>query len=424
MSEDFAKRIVIVGAGQAAAQAVETLRKRGHTGPIALVGDESMLPYQRPPLSKKFLAGLLDRDRLLIRHAAHYADHGIDVRLGFSAVSIDRIRRRVEIADGSAVEYDRLLLATGSQPRLLELPGAELAGVHYLRTFADVERLRLDLAPGRRVVVVGGGYIGLEVAATCREAGLSVTVLEAADRVMNRVVSPVVSAFYEAEHARHGVKIHCNARVHSLVGADAAPGTAAEHAAAVGKQRVAAVRLSDGRDVPADFVLVAIGVAATEALARDAGLDCDHGILVDEFCRTSDAHIWAAGDCARHPSIHYGMRVRLESVDNAFEQGASAALNMLGIATVHDKVPWFWSDQFDLKMVIVGLAAGYDQMILRGDPASRAFSVCYLKAGELLAVETVNHTRDQMAARKLIPARVRPDRDRLADPALAMKDAV
>jgi 3-phenylpropionate/trans-cinnamate dioxygenase ferredoxin reductase subunit len=417
-------RIAIVGAGQASAQAVEILRKRGHTGLITLIGDESLLPYQRPPLSKKFLAGALDRDRLLFRHAAHYADHGIDVRLGFSAVSIERLRRRVEIADGSAVEYDRLLLATGSHPRVLELPGAELAGVHYLRTFADVDRLRAELTPGRRAVIVGGGYIGLEVAATCREAGLQVTVLEAADRVMSRVVSPAVSAFYEAEHARHGVNILLNARLHSLVGADAAPGSAEAHAAAVGKQRVAAARLSDGRDIPADFVLVSIGVVATDALARAAGLECDNGIVVDEFCRTSDANIWAAGDCAQHPSIHYGMSVRLESVDNAFEQGTSAALNMLGLATVHDKVPWFWSDQFDLKMVIVGLAAGHDEMILRGDPAGRAFSVCYLKAGELIAVETVNHTKDQMAARKMIPARARPNRGRLADNALAMKDTV
>jgi 3-phenylpropionate/trans-cinnamate dioxygenase ferredoxin reductase component len=417
-------RIAIVGAGQASAQAVEILRKRGHTGPITLIGDESMLPYQRPPLSKKFLAGALERDRLLFRHAAHYADHGIDVRLGFSAVSIDRLGRRVEIADGSAVEYDRLLLATGSHPRVLDLPGAELAGVHYLRTFADVDRLRGELSPGRRAVIIGGGYIGLEVAATCREAGLQVTVLEAADRVMGRVVSSVVSAFYEAEHTRRGVKILCNVRLHSLVGADAAPDSAEAHAAAVGKQRVAAVRLGDGQDIPADFVLVSIGVVATDALARAAGLACDNGIVVDEVCRTSDADIFAAGDCARHPSIHYGVNVRLESVDNAFEQGTSAALNMLGLTTVHDKVPWFWSDQFDLKMVIVGLAAGHDEVILRGDPVGRAFSMCYLKAGELIAVETVNHTKDQMAARKMIPARARPDRGRLADNTLAMKDSV
>jgi 3-phenylpropionate/trans-cinnamate dioxygenase ferredoxin reductase subunit len=409
------QRITIVGGGQAAAQAVETLNKRGQDVSISLVGDELLLPYQRPPLSKKFLAGSLDRDRLLIRHAAHYMDHGIDLRLGFAAVSIDRERHRVEIADGGSLEYDRLLLATGSHPRLLPLPGAELAGVHYLRSVADVDRLRAEIAPGRRAVIIGGGYIGLEVAATCREAGLEVTVLEAADRVMNRVVSPAVSAFYEAEHARHGVHILCGARIDAL-----APGRTP--ATDAGTQRVAAVRLDDGHEVPADFVLVAIGVAPTDALARAAGLECDNGILVDEYCRTSDPHIWSAGDCARHPSIHYGTRVRLESVDNAFEQGTSAALNMLGIATVHDKVPWFWSDQFDLKMVIVGLSAAHDEVVLRGDPATRAFSVCYLRDGELIAVEAINHTKDQMAARKLIPARARPDLAKLADPALALKD--
>jgi 3-phenylpropionate/trans-cinnamate dioxygenase ferredoxin reductase subunit len=264
------------------------------------------------------------------------------------------------------------------------------------------------------VVIIGGGYIGLEVAATCREAGLDVTVLEAADRVMNRVVSPAVSAFYEAEHARHGVHILCGARVDSLVPGGASAGT----------DRVAAVKLEDGHEIPADFVLVAIGVAPTDALARACGLECENGILVDEYCRTSDPNIWAAGDCARHPSIHYGTRVRLESVDNAFEQGTSAALNMLGIRTVHDKVPWFWSDQFDLKMVIVGLSAAHDEVVLRGDPASRAFSVCYLRDGEFIAVETVNHTKDQMAARKLIPARARPDLAKLSDPALPLKDCL
>jgi 3-phenylpropionate/trans-cinnamate dioxygenase ferredoxin reductase subunit len=424
MSDRLTRRIAIVGAGQAAAQAVETLYKRGFTGPISLIGDEALLPYQRPPLSKKYLAGTLDRDRLLIRHAAHYADHRVDLRLGFAAVRIDRARQRVELADGSAVEYDGLLLATGSHPRRLPLPGAELAGVHYLRSVADVDRLRTELAVGRRAVIVGGGYIGLEVAATCREAGLEVTVLEAADRVMNRVASPEVSRFYQAEHARHGVQVVCNARVHSLLGADAAPGTEAEHRVAVGMQRVAGVRMADGSEVPADFVLIAIGVEPTDALARDAGLECDNGILVDQFCQTSDAHIWAAGDCVRHPSIHYGRQVRLESVDNAFEQGTSAALNMLGVTTVHDKVPWFWSDQFDLKMVIVGLAGGHDEVIVRGDPASRAFSVCYLAAGELIAIECINHTKDQMAARKLIPARARPDRAKLANDSIALKDSV
>ena len=405
--------IVIVGAGQAAAQAAETLRKRGHKGALTIVGDENQLPYQRPPLSKKFLAGAMEQDRLLLRHAAHYQEHNIDLRLGFSAVSIDRSNHRIEIADGSRLDYRRLLLATGCRPRLLPAPGAELAGVYYLRSVADVERLRREVQPGRRAVVIGGGYIGLEVAATCREAGLEVTVIEAADRVMGRVVSAPVSAFYQAEHARQGVDLLLNARVQELLG----DGNG-------GQQRVRAVRLADGRDIPADFVLVGIGVVPADALARAAGLVCDDGIVVDEHCRTSDAGIWAAGDCTRHVNPHFGMRVRLESVDNAFEQATTAALNMLGLATVHDKVPWFWSDQFDLKMIIVGLSAGANETVLRGDPASRAFSVCFLKDGEFVAIETVNHARDQMAARKMILARARPDRAKLADPAIALKDTV
>ncbi len=386
----MSSRVVILGAGQAAAQAIETLRKRGHTGAITLIGDEDLLPYQRPPLSKKYLAGALERDRLLIRHADHYLAHGVDLRLGFAAVGLDRAQRRVEIADGSAVEYDHLLLATGSRPRLLPQEW-ESVRPFYLRTAADVERLHRQMATGRRVTIIGGGYIGLEAAATFREAGLEVTVFEAAERVMARVVSPVVSRFYEEEHARRGVRIVCNAGIQLVSGA-------------------------------ADFVLAAIGVEPADSLARAAGLECDGGILVDEYCRTSDPHVWAAGDCTRHPSPHYGARVRLESVDNAFEQGTSAALNILGLTTVHDKVPWFWSDQYDLKMVIVGLAAGHDDAVLRGDPAERAFSVCYLKGGELIAVETVNHTKDQMAARKLIAARARPDRAKLADPAIGLRD--
>lgn len=406
--------MVIIGAGQAGAQAIETLRRRDHRGPITLIGEESLLPYQRPPLSKKFLAGNLERDRLLIRHLDHYAEHGVDVRLGYSAVRIDRAARRVEIADGSHADYERLLLATGSRARLFQVPGAELAGVHYLRSFSDVERLRTELVAGRRGVIVGGGYIGLEAASTCRDLQVSITVLDAADRVMSRVVSPWISQFYEAEHARRGVDIRCGARVTAFL-PEAAPKNA-------GMARVAAVRLADGTEVPADFVLVAIGVVPNEELARDAGLACDNGILVDEYCRTNDPVIFAAGDCARHPSPHYGVRVLLESVDNAFEQAQSAALNMYGVATVHDKVPWFWSDQYDLKMIIVGLSQGHTHALLRGDPATRSFSVVYLRDGELIAVDTVNCAKDQLSARKLIPARARPDPRKLVDPAIPLKD--
>jgi 3-phenylpropionate/trans-cinnamate dioxygenase ferredoxin reductase subunit len=231
-----------------------------------------------------------------------------------------------------------------------------------------------------------------------------------AERVMNRVVCAELSAFYEAEHARHGVRVLCNARVRALAGDDSG--------------RVRAVLTGDGAEYPADVVIIAVGVAATDELAVAAGLECDNGIRVDEHCRTSDPAIYAAGDCANHPSPRYGRRLRLESVDNAFEQGSSAALNLNGTPTVHDKLPWFWSDQYDLKLIIVGISAGYDTVILRGTPAARAFSVCYLRDGELIAIDSVNAPKDQMAARKLIAAHARPDPDKLADPGIALKDAL
>ena len=404
------ENIVIVGAGQAAVQAIDTLRRKGFGGKITLVGDEPWLPYQRPPLSKKYLAGALESQRLLLRPQRFYEEHSIETRLGRRVTEIARHEQRVRLDDGSTLAYDALLLATGCRSRPLEVPGADLEGVHTLRAIADVDRLRPSLSPGMRLVIVGGGYIGLEVAATARERGLSVTVLEMAARIMNRVTCTEVSAFYEAEHARHGVSIHCDTTVQSLLAQPAS-------------RQVRAVVTGDGREHPADQVIVGVGAIPNVELALAAGLACDNGVVVDEYCRTSDPAIYAAGDCCNHPSPHYGRRLRLESVDNAFEQGASAALNLLGLVTAHDKVPWFWSDQYDLKLLIVGIAQGYDSVVLRGDPASRAFSACYLRGGELIALDSINTAKDQMAARRLIAARARPDRGRLADPGIPLKDA-
>ena len=405
------QRVVIVGGGQAAVQAIDTLRRKGFTGELVLIGDEAWLPYQRPPLSKKYLAGALERDRLLLRPQHFYESHTVETRLGRRVEEISRREQRLQLDDGSIVAYDALLISTGSRPRPLAAPGADLDGVYFLRTIADVERIRAEWTPGKRLVIVGGGYIGLEVAATARELGLEVTVLEMADRVMNRVVCPQLSAFYEAEHARHGVRILCNSRVRAL-------------AAAPGSRRVRAVVTEDGAEHPADVVVVGCGVLPADDLAVAAGLVCENGVVVDDRCRTSDPMIYAAGDCTSHPSLRYGRRLRLESVDNAFEQGASAALNLLGHETVHDKVPWFWSDQYDLKLIIIGVCQGYDSVVMRGDPATHAFSACYLRGGELIAVDTINSPKDQMAARKLLAARARPNPDRLADPAVPLKDTV
>jgi 3-phenylpropionate/trans-cinnamate dioxygenase ferredoxin reductase component len=405
------ERIVIAGGGQAAVQAIDTLRRKGFSGKIVLIGDEPWLPYQRPPLSKKYLAGALERERLLLRPPHFYEAHSVETLLGRRVEDISRREQRLRLDDGSSCAYDALLIATGSRPRPLGAPGADLDGVHFLRTIADVGRIRAEWAPGKHLVIVGGGYIGLEVAATARQLGLEVTVLEMADRVMNRVVCPQISSFYEAEHARHGVRILCNSRVHAL-------------AAAPGSRRVRAVVTEDGQEHEADGVVVGCGVLPADELAVAAGLACENGVAVDDRCRTSDPVIFAAGDCTSHPSLRYGRRLRLESVDNAFEQGASAALNMLGLETVHDKVPWFWSDQYDLKLIIVGIGQGYDAVVMRGDPAGHAFSACYLREGELISVDTVNSPKDQMAARKLIAARARPNPDRLADPAVPLKDTV
>ena len=405
------QQILIAGGGQAAVQAVDTLRRRGFTGKVTFVGEEPWLPYQRPPLSKKYLAGGLERERLLIRPAQFFAEHQVTAHLGRRVTDIARRERHVRLDDGLVLPYDALLLATGSRPRRLLAPGSELAGVYCLRTIADADRIRAECTPGARLLIIGGGYIGLEVAATARELGVEVSVLEMADRVMNRVTCPEVSAFYEAEHARHGVLIRCNEQVRALHG-DARTG------------RVRSVLTEGGGEYPADAVVIGVGVAPADELARAAGLECENGVVTDAHCRTSDEAIWAAGDCASHFNRQYGRHLRLESVDNAFEQGTTVALNLLGTPTPHDKLPWFWSDQFDLKLIIVGVAHGYDTAVMRGTPAARGFSVCYLRGGELIAIDSVNAPKDQMAARKLIAAHARPNLDKLADPSIALKDTV
>lgn len=400
--------ILIIGGGQAGAQAIDTLRREGFHGRLVLIGGEPELPYQRPPLSKKYLSGEMAADRLPFRHRAFYDEHRVELKLGRRAVRLDPAARQVELADGEQLTYDRLLLCLGAESRRLTCPGAALPGVRYLRGLADVAPIQAGFKPQARVVIIGGGYIGLETAATCRKMGCEVTVLEMADRVMNRVVAPSVSQYFAQEHRAHGITLICGTRVVCLEG----------------QERVESVVCADGTRHAADMVIVGVGAVATTDLASAAGLACDDGIVVDEYCRTSDAAIYAAGDCTNHPSLRFGRRVRLESVDNAFEQAKTAAFNMLDRPVAHDRVPWFWSDQFDSKLLIVGLSQDYDRLVLRGDPASRSFSVCYLKGRELLAVEAVNHSKDYMAARKLIAERALMQPDKMADGGLALKEAI
>jgi 3-phenylpropionate/trans-cinnamate dioxygenase ferredoxin reductase subunit len=400
--------IVVVGGGQAGAQAVDTLRRSGYSGRLLLICDEPELPYQRPPLSKKYLSGELTAERLPFRHRAFYDEHRIELEMGVGAAALDARARRLDLADGRALSYDRLLLCLGSSVRRLTCPGADLAGLHYLRTVADAAFIKTDIKPAARVVIIGGGYIGLETAATCRQLGCEVTVLELADRVMNRVVAPCVSEFFAQEHRAHGITVLCNTSVVRFEGGS----------------RIERVICADGSEFEADTVIAGVGAIPVTALAREAGLACDNGIMVDEYCRTRDEAIFAAGDCSNHPSARFGRRVRIESVDNAFEQAKTAALNLLDKRIVHDRVPWFWSDQFDNKLLIAGLSQEFDRQVLRGDPASRSFSLCYLRGSELLAVEAVNHSKDYMAARKLIAEGARMNLARLANPNIALQDAI
>jgi len=400
--------IVVAGGGHAAAQVVDSLRRDGYAGRLVMVCGEAMIPYQRPPLSKKYLGGELEAERLPIRPASFYESIHCELVLGNPVVGIDAAARRIRLSDGGSLDYDKLVLAIGGHARPLPVPGADLPGVHVLRTMADVQAIRARIRPGVRVAVVGAGYIGLETAATFRKLGLDVTVIEMMDRVMNRVVAPEMSRFYQAEHAGHGVNVLTDRKVSRFLG----------------NGSVHAVECTDGTQVPADLAIVGIGLVANTALAQAAGLACDDGIAVDEHCRTSDPDIYAIGDCCSHPSPRYGRRVRLESVDNAFEQAKSAAANICGKEVPHDKTPWFWSDQYELKLQIVGLSQGYDRVVLRGDPAARSFSCCYLRGGELIALDAVNHGKDFMAARKLIAERVRPDPAKLADDGVSLKETV
>lgn len=393
------ERLVIVGGGQAAAQAVQSLRQQGFAGPITLLCDEPYLPYQRPPLSKKYFAGELPRERLVLRPAAFYAEKGVALELNVRAEELEPASRRLRLHDGRTLDYDRLLLATGSRPRTLDVPGAALAGVHYLRTIADVDAISASLTTGARVLLIGAGYIGLEAAAVARQRGFDVTVLEAANRVMSRAVSVEVASFYESVHRAAGIALHCGAAVKALHGTT----------------RVTDVETADGRRFPCDVVIIGVGIVPNVELAAAAGLECNNGIVVDELARTADPCIVAAGDCTNHPIPLLERRVRLESVPNAIHQAKVAAATLVGAPAAYSEVPWFWSDQYDLKLQIAGLSTGYDQVVLRGDPASRSFAAFYLRAGQLLAVDAVNSPRVFMAGKKLVANRARIEADVLRD---------
>ena len=377
--------IVIVGAGQAAAQLVLSLRQGGYKEPIRMIGDEPYAPYQRPPLSKKFLTERPPADTLYFRPEKFWGEQGVVAAFGVSVNAIDRAAKRVTFADGHA-EYETLFLSTGTRARDLPIPGARLDGVFSLRKIDDVRALRGPMDAARHIVIVGGGYIGLEVAAVARSEGREVTVLEAEERVMKRVTSPVISQFMQDFHRNRGVDIRLGARL----------------AAIEGGAKVSQVKLSDGAELPADLVLLAVGARPNDDLAAAAGLACEDGIVVDDHGRTADPVIWAAGDCTRFPSKRYGRKVRLECVQNAIDQAKAVASALLGKPQLYDPVPWFWSDQYELKLQMAGLSEGYDDAKTVGDVAAARFSVEYRRNGKLIAVDAVNDGRAYMSGRKRI----------------------
>ena len=399
--------VVIVGAGHGGAQAAIALRQNGFAGSIAIIGDEPELPYERPPLSKEYLAGEKTFERMLIRPAAFWQERGIAMLLGKRVVAVDSDAHSLSTDGGETVGYGKLIWAAGGTPRRLACAGTDLAGVHTIRTRADVDSMIAGLGSVDRAVVIGGGYIGLETAAMLTRHGKQVLLLEALGRVLSRVAGEPLSRFYEAEHRARGVDLRLEATVDCMVG----------------DGHVSGVRLCDGSEVEAQLVVVGIGINAAVEPLLAAGASGGNGVQVDGQCRTSLADVFAVGDCALHPNrFAGGDLIRLESVQNATDQATVAARTIAGLEAEYDALPWFWSNQYDLRLQTVGISTGHDTALVRGDPAMRSFSVIYLKQSRVIALDCVNATKDYVQGRKLIVDGLAPDPARLADPATPLKE--
>jgi len=399
--------VLIVGAGHAGAQAAVMLRQQKFEGSVALLGDEPEPPYERPPLSKDYFSGEKPFERILIRPVAFWSERNIDLLLGKRVAAVDPQAHSVTLDDGTTIGYGKLIWATGGSPRRLSCSGSDLAGVHSVRTRADVDKMMGELPSTTSVVVIGGGYIGLEAAAVLAKFGKKVTVLEALDRVLARVAGEPLSRFYEAEHRAHGVDVRLGIGVDCIEGKDG---------------RVAGVRLVDGEHLPADMVIVGIGIIPAVEPLIAAGAKGGNGVDVDAYCRTSLPDIYAVGDCAAHDNAFAGgARIRLESVQNANDQANVAVKHILGGEEPYQAVPWFWSNQYDLRLQTVGLSSGHDETVVRGDIASRSFSIVYLKQGKVIALDCVNATKDYVQGRALVTGGVAVSAARLADTEVPLK---
>jgi 3-phenylpropionate/trans-cinnamate dioxygenase ferredoxin reductase subunit len=400
--------IVIVGAGHAGAQAAIQLRQLGFSGSIALVGAEAEPPYERPPLSKEYLAGEKEFERMLARPEAFWAERAIELVLGTTVTAVDPEAKVLTSLGGGRFGYGTLIWAAGGDPRRLGCEGGDLEGVHLVRRKSDVDSIRAELGPVRRVAVVGGGYIGLETAAVLRKLGKEVVLLEALDRVLARVAGPEISEFYAAEHRARGVDVRLGASVASIIGDSG---------------RVAAVRLQGGESIEAEMAIVGIGVDAAVGPLLAAGAAGANGVEVDSSCRTSLADVYAVGDCAAHENrFAGGLRIRLESVQNAHDQAATAARSIVGAPQPYESIPWFWSNQYDLRLQTVGLSVGHDSTVVRGRPEERSFSVIYLLGGRVIALDCVNSTRDYVQGKKLVMERRAIEPERLADTEMQLKE--
>ena len=401
---------VVIGASHAAAEVVSALRKEGWQGDITVFGEESYLPYHRPPLSKTFLLGNQSVEDIFIRNSGLYKRLDVHFILGRRVVEIDRANKQIKLDDGIRRSYDKLAICTGSRVRRLDLKGGDLQGIHYLRTVDDVRSIQKSTQPGQKALIVGGGYIGLEMAASLKKFGMKVSVLELGPRLLERVAAPELSDFFARIHMEEGIEIQCGKSVSSFEGV---------------KGQVTRGICSDGSVFEADLVVVGVGILPNVELAEEAGLEVRNGILVDQYARTADPDVVAAGDCTNHPNEILNCRLRLESVPNAVEQAKSAAAAICGKERKYASVPWFWSDQFDVKLQIVGINSGYDEIIVRGDSKSgRSFVLFYLNQGQLIAADCVNRPKEFMAVKQIFSKRLEVDISRLSDELILPRDFI